>query len=206
MMPDFKPDLWAHARRDEAPTVPGGEDTDQSEHVLIQAARALVRRCAVDRKHDNLYLGGMSQDRRVCSIDRDTPTEWTDSHGVTVDLDLTITFHELVETALMDAHQLRYQLAHQIALHAEQELVLAIGADWDEYSEFLAELAEACLEKQEPDTMPGLDTKPYDDEGDTEALERMRAADPEHPMSGVASSPVDVEPPKRRRRRKGFRT
>jgi len=82
--------------------------------------------------------------------------------------------HEAVEKALIDAFDLKYQHAHQIALRTEEALIRADGFTWREYDKLMQQYikeAEAELPLHLP---PDLDLKPYVDEHDTELLKQMK--------------------------------
>lgn len=151
-------------------TVPA-DDTLVSDAIIQQVVEAVMANVKVDRTYDVPYLGGSSRSGTVY-IDRRLPRSFR-SNGRRVSADPFIILHEAIERAVGDRLRLRYQLAHQIALRAEEAAVRGAGISWHDYNAFMRkyeEVAQASFSRLPPD----LDLKPYRDENDTALLRRIR--------------------------------
>jgi hypothetical protein len=188
--------MMMYGHKDKLKPTDAESDTDWDDDMMTQAREAISKRVAVSRKFDVIYLAGTSSDGRIVYIDRDLPESYTDSRGEECYVEEFLVFHEMVEQSLMSHMGLRYQLAHQISLRAERDLVESEGWDWEEYDAFMGKWAEKALKKKDPESPPDLDTKPYVDENDDVALKRMdkEYMIPRDEKTSPASSPVPYKP------------
>jgi hypothetical protein len=141
----------------------------------VQAQIARAKR--VDRNYDIPYLAGYSRDGGIIYFDRRLPERlFIDGHAVPVQSYLLI--HEATEKALIDVLGMSYEQAHAIATRVEHDAVVADGIAWRAYSAALEPYIFEAEHEKVSRVPPDLDLKPYEDEGDREALKKMIRAGP----------------------------
>ena len=152
------------------------EDTDVSVLMLERALEEINSRFpTIDRKHDIPYLAGYSKDGKTIYIDRHLPTHITSKKTGLIKVDQFLILHEAIEKVLIDALNLHYQHAHQIALRAEEAAVRAKGVNWTVYNKFMSRYIKADAVEKLTKVPEDLDLKPYIDEHDDDLLKRMKA-------------------------------
>lgn len=131
----------------------------------------LLSKVTVDKKHDVPYVAGYSKDGKTIYIDREARTE-LDGH----DTSRYLILHETIERSLEDKpYFLHYLIAHQIALRAERDAVMADGLSWTTYNSFWAKQIKAIGSRDSyPNTPRDLDLQPYRDEDDRATLRKMK--------------------------------
>ena len=149
--------------------------------MLDRALDAILRRLALDRRHDIPYLAGYSLDGKTIYIDRHLPSSFVIG-GRTIQTDRYLVLHEAVEKTLLDQLGLHYQHAHQIALRAEEAAVRADGIAWRGYDRAMQKYIKRIGDERLERVPKNLDRKPYRDEHDRDLLERMDA----HTRAGSA--------------------
>lgn len=156
-----------------------GPDWAISDLMLARATDAILRRdLQISNAYDVPYLAGYSEDGKTIYIDMDLPRTFQDRRGRKVDVFRYLFLHETIEKTLLQAFDLKYQHAHQIALRVEAAAVRADGVMWKEYDDFMKKQIKVADEDQELTLPPDLDLTPYEDEHDVAMLKRMRAAQP----------------------------
>lgn len=143
-------------------------------HVMIDLAlEAILSRVKLDRRYDIPYLAGYSKNGKIMFIDRHMPRifNW---RGRKIHTDRYLILHEAVEKTLIDELGLHYQLAHQIALRAEQAAVRADKISWTAYDRFMQKYIKEIGDERLTKVPANLDTKPYRDEHDQLLLKRMK--------------------------------
>ena len=198
-----KPHAKAHSRTRH--TRLRGPDWYVSALMLDRSLDAISSRLVLDRNFHVPYLAGYSTDGRTIYIDRDLPPSFTAKAGGTVQVDRYLLLHEAVEKALIDAFDLRYQHAHQIALRSEEAAVRADGIQWREYDRFMQASIKELVEQRPLHLPPDLDLKPYVDEHDKDLLVLMKKwmkayRDPKH-HAAVAEASLAASKPSRLPRR-----
>ncbi len=157
--------------------------------MLDRALDAILRRIRVNRRHDIPYLAGYSLDGKIIYIDRHIPKSFT-YRGKTVFTDRYLILHEAVEKTLIDALDLHYQHAHQIATRAEEAAVRADKISWRSYDRFMQKYVKLAGDERLTRLPADLDQKPYRDEHDKDLLQRMaKAIKKGRPPSGRPSRP-----------------
>lgn len=151
-----------------------GPDWYVSALILERTLDAIAKRLVINRDYHVPYLAGYSTDGKVVYIDRDLPRWLPVRGGKRMDVDRYLLMHEGVEKALIDAYDLKYQHAHQIALRTEEALVRADGFTWREYDQAMQQYIKEVEEAKPLHLPPDLDLKPYVDEHDSELLKQMR--------------------------------
>lgn len=146
--------------------------------MLERALDAILRRVRLDREHDIPYLAGYSRDGRTIYIDRHLPVTFSDA-GKAVTVDRYLILHEAVEKSLIDALDLHYQHAHQIATRAEQAAVRADGISWRAYDRFMQRYVKKAGDERLTRVPNDLDLKPYLDEHDQDLARRLEQAERE---------------------------
>lgn len=143
-------------------------------HVMLDmTVQAILKKAKLDRKHDIPYLAGYSLNGKTIFIDRHMPKSFL-YKGKRVDTDKYLMLHEAVEKSLIDQLGLHYQLAHQIALRAEEAAVRADNIEWKAYDKFMQEYIKEIGDERLKKVPAKLDTKPYRDEQDNQLLKRMK--------------------------------
>lgn len=156
-----------------------GEDTWLSSHSMCKATEALLQRCTIDTTHDVPYLGGISRGPKkpVVYIDPIVPQIFVTKRGQNLNMFRYLVVHEMVEKAMFDTFNMRYQEAHQIATRAEKAAVEADGHSWKEYQTFSLQLVDdvrrKCLEKEDLQLPDDLELRPYQHEDDDEMHAKM---------------------------------
>ncbi|UCI16746.1 hypothetical protein FJ970_16340 [Mesorhizobium sp. B2-1-8] len=139
------------------------------DNVLGDVVMALHRRVKISHDFDIPYIAGYSIDRRTVYIDRHLPRTmpWK---GQRVRLSPFLLTHEIIEKALLDELRLHYLHAHQIALCAERDAVMAAGVRWQRYQS-LMKLNEKPIDQEKLRKVPpDLDLTPYRDLQDSPCL------------------------------------
>lgn len=158
--------------RDEpdAPPALDAEAEDALANPLVQAEVARAKR--IDARYDIPYLAGYNRDGSVIYFDRRLPESLqVGGHAVRV---LTyLTLHEATEKALIDVGGLSYQRAHAIASRVEHDAVAADGLNWAQYSAAVAPYVFEAEHENVSRVPRDLDLKPYEDEKDRAALQKM---------------------------------
>ena len=147
------------------------EDVD--DQVLLDAVQAIRRRVRmVNRDYDIPYIAGYSVDGHTVFIDRHLPRgfRWLMQ---TVRVEPFLITHEIVEKALLDELRLHYLHAHQIAVRAERDAVMAAGVSWWAYQRFMKQHERQIEEETIMKVPRTLDLTPYRDEKDFKLLERL---------------------------------
>jgi hypothetical protein len=136
----------------------------------------LAHRTRVDRDWDIPYLGGYNIDGHVIYLDRHLPRRFL-YRGRRVDTDRFLILHEEIEKALIDALDMSYAHAHEIATRAEENAVGEAGIEVPWYRKMLKPLIKADDHKKLLRVPAALDMTPYRSEKvDHALLRRMQAA------------------------------
>jgi hypothetical protein len=143
--------------------------------MLDRALDAILKRLTIDRRHDIPYLAGYSRDGKTIYIDRHLPRGFV-LKGRRILVDRYLILHEAVEKTLIDALDLHYQHAHQIALRAEEAAVIADDIPWAAYDRFMSRFIKRIGDERLERIPADLDDKPYRDEHDVALVRRMRRA------------------------------
>lgn len=144
--------------------------------MLDRALDAILRRVHLDRGHDIPYLAGYSNDGKTIYIDRHLPETFT-YRGREVAVDRYLILHEAVEKTLIDALDLHYQHAHQIATRAEEAAVRADRISWRDYDRFMQRYIKQVGDERLTRVPKDLDLKPYRDEHDRDLARRLQEAE-----------------------------
>ncbi len=153
----------------------GRNDTLVSAEMLDLAVETIKKRAKLDRTWDIPYLAGYSRDGKTIFIDRHLPKSFM-ANGKRIYVDQFLILHEAVEKSLLNKLGLIYQMAHQIALRAEEAAVRAAGVSWREYDRFMQDFIKEAGDERLTRIPLDLDIKPYRDERDTEVLKAMQRA------------------------------
>ncbi|MHB1951371.1 MAG: hypothetical protein ACYCQK_07840 [Acidiferrobacteraceae bacterium] len=143
--------------------------------MLERSLDAILRRVALDRRHDIPYLAGYSMDGKTIYIDRHLPATFR-YRDKQVAVDRYLILHEIVEKALIDEAGLHYLHAHQIATRAEEAAVRADGVLWSAYDRFMQRYVKTIGSERLKQVPADLDLKPYRDEHDRQLLADMARA------------------------------
>ncbi len=152
------------------------DDTLVSGAMLNKALSELMKKVHLDRNHDVPYLAGYSVDRSKIYIDRHLQRTYQDHLGHHHEVDKFLIIHEATEKALIDAWNLHYQYAHQIALRAEEAAVRTAGLMWREYDAFMKQWIKRADSEKITQVPANLDLTPYLDENDIELIKVMQRA------------------------------
>ncbi len=154
----------------------GPRDWLMSNKILLDADSSILKDVKVSRDFDVPYVAGYSKDGKRFYIDHKLPKGFEHAHGFFV-VDTTLILHEAVEKGLeSEIPSLPYQLAHQIALRAEEAAVLAAKVTWAQYNSwFMGQIKLIGDRKVYDSCPPDLDLKPYLDEEDWATLRKMSA-------------------------------
>ena len=144
--------------------------------MLDDAVDAILHRIKLDCGYDIPYLAGYSLDGKKIYIDRHLPKTFT-YRGKRVAVDRYLIVHESVEKTLIDALNLHYLHAHQIATRAEEAAVRADGISWRAYDRFMQQYVKKCGSERLKRVPRDLDLTPYRDEHDRDLLKRLQAAE-----------------------------
>jgi hypothetical protein len=171
--------------------------------MLDRALDAVLRRTVVDRRHDVPYLAGYSRDGKTIYIDRHVPMQFT-FRKKSFAVDRYLILHETVEKTLIDALDLHYQHAHQIATRAEEAAVRADRVSWRAYDCFMQRYIKQLGSEQLTRVPADLDLKPYRDEHDRDLVARLEQAEregrgPRLPRRPAAKSKRPAAPARRAR-------
>lgn len=129
----------------------------------------------LDHEHDVPYFGGISNDFKTIYIDRHVPLNLKVGDK-TIDLELTIPVHEVIETALIECLGYRYEKAHAIATVVEDRRVEQLGVVPQSYADSLRPYIRSDEKEKLAKVPPALFTRPYSDSGDSETLRRIKKA------------------------------
>ncbi|GAA0721393.1 hypothetical protein [Dokdonella soli] len=142
--------------------------------ILDQATTALYESKTIDRKHDVPYVAGYSKDGKTIYVDRELP-KFLLYRGRKLDIVRYIVLHEEVEKALLEYIKgLPYQLAHQLAYHAEEDAVKADRLPWEVYDGWCKRQVRKIGARDLYSNCPkDLDLTPYTDERDVKTLRKM---------------------------------
>ena len=146
---------------------------DIEDEVLLDVVRAIRRRVRlVSREYDIPYIAGYSVDGHTVFIDRHLPRSfrWLLK---TVRVEPFLLTHEIVEKALLDELRLHYLDAHQIAVRAERDAMIAAGVPWWVYQLFMKRYEKPIEEERLIKVPRNLDLTPYRDEKDFALLRRV---------------------------------
>ena len=147
-----------------------------SNKILEQAEDEIYRNVKPIRDFDVPYLAGYSKDGKRFYIDHKMPRGFKDG-GRFFNTDIPIILHEVVEKSLLEEeHGILYELAHQIALRAEEAAVKGAGMSWTPYNSFcMQQLKRIGTRSAYPNCPKDLDLTPYLDEKDWSTLKKMSA-------------------------------
>lgn len=151
---------------------PGHNDTDINAMILDQTIECIKDQVDVNNDFDLPYVAGYSLDGKKIYLDRHLP-ETMSTKGKTVELWKYVILHEAVEKSLLMHLSLHYQMAHQIALRAEQNAVENDGIDWESYNKGMQKFIKADSKEKLTRVPKDLDLQPYRDEHDTILLKYM---------------------------------
>lgn len=132
----------------------------------------ILKKVKIDRSFDIPYLAGYSKDGKKIYIDRHMPKSFK-YNGIRVDTDRFLILHESIEKALIDALNLHYQYAHQIALRTEQAAVRSENISWTAYNNFMKVYIKEIGDERLTLVPKDLDLKPYQDEHDERLLKKI---------------------------------
>jgi len=143
-------------------------------HVMLDLAlEAILRKITINRDYDIPYLSGYSNNGKIIYIDRHMPKSFL-LKGRRILTDRFLILHEAIEKTLIDELNLNYLFAHQIALRAEKEAVLADDISWKEYDNFMQAHIKEIGDERLTRVPKNLDIKPYRDEHDKALIKRMK--------------------------------
>lgn len=144
--------------------------------IMREAGIAIARDVEVIRDFDVPYVAGYRHAGDHFYIDHLFPRGF-ESGDEFFDVTPAIIIHEATEHGLLDTiPSLPYQLAHQIALHAERAYVEACGVEWTTYNAWCMKQVRLIGNRSRYDHCPhDLDLKPYLDEKDWKTLAKMFA-------------------------------
>jgi hypothetical protein len=131
--------------------------------------RRIAEHHIIDRSYDIPYVAGYSEDEKRIYIDRHLNTKMDG-----VDVAPFIITHEVIEKALLDLFNLKYQQAHHIATYVEHEHCTKAGVNWRKYTKFLDPQMKHIGHEKVKKIPKSLDLEPYEDEKDFELLKRMK--------------------------------
>jgi hypothetical protein len=151
-----------------------GPDWYVSALMLERTLDAISKRLVLNHDYHVPYLAGYSTDGKTVYIDRDLPRFLVTRSHRRIDTDRYLLMHEGVEKALIEAFDLKYQHAHQIALRTEEALIRADGFKWREYDRLMQKYIKEVEAERPLHLPPDLDLKPYVDEHDSALLAAMR--------------------------------
>lgn len=156
------------------------KDWLMSDDILRQAGEALEQDIEIVSDFDVPYVAGypnrQGKGKRRIYIDHQFPKGFEGPSGF-FDVWTPVLMHETVEDGLLElVPSLPYQIAHQVALHAEKALVEASGMSWSVYNTWCMRQINKIGKRGTYDNCPpDLDLKPYLDEEDWSTLRKMFA-------------------------------
>lgn len=129
--------------------------------VLDEAVRAIESEVKLETEYDIPYTAGYSVDGKTIYIDKILPRKYRQSDGKSVDVYRYVMIHEAIEKAMLEAYDLPYLYAHQIASQIERDSVEADGLNFGEYDRFCDKYIKE-IEDVRPHMIPkNLDLTPY---------------------------------------------
>lgn len=147
-------------------------DWKLNRNIFDEAIAAVEKQRDVDYDHDIPYTAGYSEDGKTIYVDKEVP-KYIEIGGKPVDVSRYFILHEVVEKSLLQAFDIPYQFAHQIALRVEQDAVEADNINWNTYNRLTTKLVNDIYKRKHyPDIPKDLDDTPYKDEDDMKVLER----------------------------------
>lgn len=129
-----------------------------------------------DNSYDIPYLAGYSKDGKTVYFDCDLPMSYRQKDGKEVGIYKYLFKHESHEKHLLDTTDLDYKDAHARATNAERALLEKDGFNWPEYDAFMQAQALRCSTKKIRNVPADLDTTPYEDEKDHNAMKHIENA------------------------------
>lgn len=132
----------------------------------------IKKKRTIDRDHDVVYLGGISQSGEVVYIDRHLP-RYVEVDGKKIDTDETLPPHEIVEHALMRILGFKYAKAHAIATLVEHRKLEMMGVDRRSYEDVLRPYIRADEHERLKKPPADLYLRPYEDSNDQSALKKL---------------------------------
>ena len=147
----------------------GGENLDTSS--FIKAVKELISSVKVNETYDIPYTAGYSEDGKTIYFDKDLPKVMK-MEGQ--DIKQFVILHEIVEKQLLNAKDIKYDQAHQLALRIEKAAVEESGISWAKYQglweKYIKDIEHQSIDKLPPD----LDLEPYKDDHDVRLLKLMK--------------------------------
>lgn len=152
---------------------PHANDWEVSDTTLSDAIKAIKKKVRIDCTKDIPYVAGYSRDGKIIYIDCELPEFMSGNKKLNVWT--AVSMHEAVEKALLDAYNVPYQLAHQIALRVERSIVEAAGVSWKAYNAWMEKwIKDIGSRKAYPNSPKNLDLTPYEDENDEPVLRKLK--------------------------------
>jgi hypothetical protein len=145
-------------------------------HIMVEAGEAIERDVKIIRTFDVPYVAGYVTNDDTFYIDHAFPRGFENGDEF-FDVTPPIIIHEATEHGLLETiPSLPYQLAHQVALHAERAYVEAKGIKWATYNAWCMRQIKIIGDRARYDHCPQhIDLKPYLDEEDWATLKKMFA-------------------------------
>lgn len=153
----------------------GKDDWHINDGILHDAVKAIHKSVKVNTTHDVPYVAGYDKTKHIVYIDNKQPLE-AKLNGKMVDIEKYLVLHEVIEKALINYSNLKYQHAHQIALRMEKEAVENDGLNWEEYNNFFEKWIKTIGEEKIKNPPENLDLTPYKDEHDEKLLKNLKEA------------------------------
>jgi len=133
--------------------------------------KCFAKKQRIDRSYDIPYVAGYSKNDDVIYIDRHFKKMLKNKN-----IEKYVILHEKTEKALMDAFDMHYQKAHDIATVYERYILEIDGLDWKSYNKFVMDQYKTIEHEDLKNIPKNLDLTPYKDEKDFEILKRIHIA------------------------------
>jgi hypothetical protein len=122
----------------------------------------------IDRSYDIPYLAGYSKDGRKVYFDRHFDFKYNGR-----DISKYIRLHEVVEKAIIDIFNYKYQDAHKYATFFERRAVEDAGINWEDYCKRIDPFIKIVHREHLKKVPKDLDLTPYQDEHEKKLLNIM---------------------------------
>jgi len=150
------------------------KETDAYRELLanpkFKARLAKIHSTPVIYGFDIPVLCGYSKDASKVYCDRHFQTKWKG-----VDLMKFLKVHELVEKAMIDLYDYRYESAHKIATYFEAQAVTKAGINFTSYQDYIKPFIKPIEHEKVQKVPHDLDLTPYKDEKGFHKLAKLLA-------------------------------
>lgn len=128
----------------------------------------------IDNRYDVPFVAGYDvNNEKYIFVDRSVPEFFQGKKGP-IPVWRFLNLHERIEKAVLDAFQVNYQTAHQIALRTEHRSAWAVDIQWKSYNFPMGGLIDKLGDKRPTSVSNRIDMVPYYSYSDKDSVQLVR--------------------------------